>query len=106
MPPAKNKTLQRTERDTQIVLMVYHYDGIVSFLIRKRFWGQNRARSPFFDRLSRLIKTGYLRTTPLPPIKGTGPGFGWITLGPTSHPLLKEYLGLTPADLKRLRHSY
>src|SRR5215210_7447060 len=106
MPTASTRALQLTSRDVQMILMIYHYDGIISSLIRKRFWRQNTARSPLYDRVSRLIKKGYLRSTPLPPIKSPGNGFDWITLGPASHPLLKEYLGLTPADIRRLRHSY
>src|SRR5215212_2796050 len=105
MHTAKDRPLHRTDRDTQIILMVYHYDGLVSFLIRKRFWSQNTARSPLYDRLGRLVQHGYLRTTPLPPAKGRGSGFDWITLGPSSHPILKTCLGLTTADIRQLRHS-
>lgn len=86
--------------------MVYHYDGLVSSQIRKRFWPGFGARSACFDRLSRLVDAGYLRSVRLPASQGLGSGPSFVTIGERSHPLLKEQLGLTHSDLKRVRHSY
>src|SRR5207249_428314 len=86
--------------------MVYHYDGLVNKQIKRRFWPGFAARSPFYKRLGRLISAGYLRAVRLPPANGLGSGPSLITLGPGSHPMLKEQLGLTSSDIKRLRHSF
>src|ERR1051325_8235559 len=106
MSETANSAIQLTPRNIEIILMVYDYDGIPSFLIRKRFWPSFGARSYCFDRLSKLVKAGYLTAKPLPSltVKGTGPDL--LTIGPASHPILHRELGLTHADLRRLRHSF
>src|SRR5215204_5562565 len=106
MSDTANYAIQLTPRNIQIILMVYEYDGIPNFLIRKRFWPSFGARSYCFERLLKLVRAGYLRTKPLPSLTGKGTGPSLLTIGPASHPLLKRELGLTTADLRRLRHSF
>lgn len=89
-----------------MILMVYHYDGLVSWQIRRRFWPSFGARSAFFHRLSRLVDAGYLRRKRLESPTGKGSGPSLITIGKASHPILVAQLGLSSSDLKRLRHSF
>lgn len=106
MKHTDQSSLQLTQRDQQIILMVYHYDGLLSYQIRRRFWPSFGARSSSFDRLSRLVDAGYLRRKGLESPTGKGSGPSLITIGKASHPILVQLLGLTSADLKRLRHSF
>jgi hypothetical protein len=102
---APRTTIQLTPRDLQIILSVYRYDGMFSYQIRRRFWGQNGHPKTFLDRLSQLISAGFLRARPMDSATGRGTGQRLITLGRAAHPLLVELEGLTPAEIKRLRHS-
>src|SRR6266496_6001411 len=84
-----------TPRDLEVILAVYFYDGMLSYQIKRRFWPGFGARSSFYDRLSRLVKAGYLRSLRLSSATGWGSGPTLVTLGSKSHPILKEQLGLT-----------
>jgi Replication-relaxation len=106
MSETANSAIQLTPRNIQIILMVYEYDGIPSFLIRKRFWPSFGARSYCFDRLLKLVRAGYLRAKPLPSLTGKGTGPRLLTIGPASHPILQRELALTSSELRRLRHSF
>src|SRR4051812_38302530 len=96
--------LHVTPRDVQILVMVYRYDGLVNSQIKRRFWPNFGARSPYYNRLSRLINAGYLRSVRLPSVSAAGSGPSWITLGSRAYPVLAERLGLQSADFKQLRH--
>src|SRR5437773_8822247 len=98
---AHRPSIHLTPRDIQIILMVYHYDGLVSSIIKRRFWGHFGSPRPFYRRLAQLIDAGYLRAVQLPPAAGIGTGPRWITLGAASHPLLIETLGLTHTEILR-----
>lgn len=95
-----------TPRDISIILMVYHYDGLINSSIRRRFWPGFGRSSAFFERLSRLVDADYLRRKRLESPTGKGSGPSLITIGRRSHPILIEHLGLTTADLRRLRHAF
>ena len=86
--------------------MVHAYDGLLSYQIRRRFWPRSGARSAFFARLSRLVAAGFLRRKRLESPTGKGSGPSLITLGREAHPILKAQLGLTGADIRRLRHAF
>jgi hypothetical protein len=98
--------IQLTPRDKKIILMIYSYDGLVSYQIRRRYWPSFGSRSAFFDRLSRLVAAGFLRRKRLESPTGKGSGPSLITLGRQAHPILIEQLGLTSTDIRRLRHSF
>jgi hypothetical protein len=102
--PAPSKAIQLTQRDIDILLMIYYYDGLVVSQIRRRFWPSFGARSPMYERLGRLVAADYIRSSRLPALTRSGSGPTFYTLGPASYPLLKELLGLTHSDIKRLRH--
>src|SRR4029079_16150415 len=91
-----------TPRDLQIILAIYFYDGLVNKQIQRRFWGKFAAPRPSYRRLAQLIKAGFLRAARLPPATPAGSGPTLLTIGPASHPILKEALGLATADLRRL----
>src|SRR5215203_5038985 len=80
--------LYLTPRDIEILLMVYRYDGLVNTQIQRRFWPGIGSRSPYYQRLSRLINAGFLRSIRLPSITGSGSGPSLITLGPRAYPIL------------------
>src|SRR5919197_1339948 len=102
--PADCRRLHLTPRDIEIILMTYRYDGLVVSQIRRRFWPSFGARSPMYERLARLVAADYIRSIRLPALTRLGSGPTFYTLGPASYPLLKELLGLTHSDIKRLRH--
>lgn len=106
MNTAARLNLRLTPRDLEILVMVYRYDGCVNSHIRRRFWPSFGARSPYYQRLSRLINAGYLRAVRLPSVKEAGSGPSWLTIGRGSHPVLRAALALGQKDLRRLRHSY
>src|SRR5205823_6169378 len=76
-----------TPRDLQVILLVYFYDGMLSYQIRRRFWPKFGARSSFYTRLSKLVRAGYLRSLRLSSATGWGSGPSLITIGPKSHPI-------------------
>ena len=102
---ALTNSIQLTPRDIQIILAVYNYDGLFSYQVRRRFWGQNGHQKSYNGRLAQLIKSGYLRARPMDSATGRGSGQRLITIGPASHPILSELEGLSRADIARLRHS-
>src|SRR5215213_3422154 len=99
------KTLNITPRDIEIILAVFYYDGLFSYQIRNRFWGQNSHPSTYYERLADLIKADYLRARPMTSATGRGSGHRLITIGRASHSLLRERRGLDDLGIKRLRHS-
>ena len=70
-----------TARDLEILAMIFHYDGLVVDLVRRRFWPSPGARSACYDRLARLIADGYLQATRLPSLTGVGSGRTFLTIG-------------------------
>lgn len=97
--------LRLTPRDIEILRAVYRYDGLFSVQIRRRFWSQNGHQRTYLERLAALIAAGYLRAVPLPSDTGRGSGQRLIVLGRASHPLLTELEGLTPHDIRQIRHA-
>src|SRR5438034_2561579 len=102
--PASSAPIHLTLRDIEIILMIYHYDGLVISQIKRRFWPSFGARSPMYERLARLVAADYIRSARLPAVAGSGSGPSFYTLGAASYPLLRQLLGLTHADIKHLRH--
>src|SRR3954447_21220836 len=98
-------TINLTLRDIEIILAVFDYDGLFSYQIRNRFWGQNSHPSTYYERLADLVKSDYLRAKPMNSSTGRGSGYRLITIGRASHPLLRERRGLDERGIKRLRHS-
>jgi hypothetical protein len=99
------KTIRLTPRDIEIILAVFNYDSLFSYQIRRRFWGQNSHPRTFLERLAQLIKADYLRARPMDSTTGRGSGQRLITIGQASHALLRDRLGLSETEIKRLRHS-
>src|SRR5437879_3191585 len=98
-------SLSITPRDVQILLFIYHYNGVIIDHIRRRFWGAG-SRTPCYDRIARLTKAHYLRQRRLPPQAQQGTGKAWITVGAAALPLLTEHLGLSSTERRRIRHSF
>src|SRR5215212_11992502 len=102
---APQRTLRLTPRDIDIILEVFDYDGLFSYQIRNRFWGQNGHPSTYYERLADLVKADYLRARPMTSATGRGSGHRLITIGRASHALLRDRRGLDDPGIKRLRHS-
>lgn len=102
---AHMNTLQITSRDVEIIRTVYRYDGMFSFQIRRRFWGQNGHPRTYLDRLAELLVAGYLRAVPVPSGTRGGSGQRLIVIGRAAHALLAELEGLTHSEITRLRHA-
>jgi hypothetical protein len=86
-----------TQRDLQIIAMVYEYEGCAVEHIRKAFFHGSRNRSiPCYRRLSYLVKKGYLRSLLLPALNKH-----FLTPGARSRSIL-SYL-LKGAEVKRIR---
>lgn len=90
-----------TERDLQILAMVYLYDGVVVEQLRRRFWGRFGARSACFSRVAKLLQAAYLKGVRLPPASWCGSGKLFVTIGPAARPVLGQLLELTRAELER-----
>src|SRR5215212_538061 len=102
---AQIRVVQLTLRDVQIILAVFNYDGLFGYQIRRRFWGQNGHPRTFLERLAQLISSEYLRARPMDSATGRGSGQRLITIGHASHALLRDRVGLSEKDIRRLRHS-
>lgn len=90
-----------TDRDLSILRMAYEYDGVSIENVRTRFFPSPGARTPCYRRLAYLVEHGFLTSTRLPSLNGTGSGKAFLTIGPTSRPILAQMLGLSRSDLSR-----
>lgn len=98
-----NPALSLTQRKLHILLMVYEYGGVTLDHIRRRFWPNSRSHSPCSERISGLVKVGYLESRRLPALNGVGSGKAFLTLGPKGRPILAQVLGLSSSELGRIR---
>ena len=94
---------QLTDRDVDILLMAYEYSGVSLDLIRRRFWPLSKSHTPCSERVSTLVKLGYLQGKRLPSIAGIGSGKAFLTIGPKSRPILAKVVGVTKTHLMRAR---
>lgn len=92
-----------TERDLGILLMVHSYWGCALEHVRRRFFPKKGARSACYERVSRLVKAGYITTTRLPSLSGQGSGKSFLVIGPRSRPVVARSLGLSRRELGRMR---
>src|SRR5918999_2826446 len=86
-----------TERDANIISMVYEYEGCAVEHIRKAFFQGSKNRSiPCYRRLSYLIKEGYLRSLLLPALHKH-----FLTPGAKARSVLSSLL--KGSEMKRIR---
>ena len=90
-----------TQRDLNILVMAYEYDGVTIQHIRRRFFPNSRSHTSCSERVSRLVQAGYLRSHRLPPVSGVGSGPLFFTLDRGGRPLVAKALGLSEAELAR-----
>ena len=91
------------ERDISILLMVHQYGGVTCEHIGKRFWPNARSHTPCSEKVSALIKAGYLESRRLPALSGIGSGKAFLTPGPKARPVLAKVLSLSRTELGRIR---
>jgi hypothetical protein len=80
------------QRDIQIILMTYSYNGVTIETIKKRFWPTATSKATYYQRIHALITSGYLKA-----FKTTNPHSGWygvlwIVHGPRSRADIAEAL--------------
>src|SRR5918998_2209794 len=86
-----------TQRDVNIIAMVYEYEGCAVEHIRKVFFQGSKNRSiPCYRRLSYLIKEGYLRSLLLPALHKH-----FLTPGAKARSVLSSLL--KGSEMKRIR---
>jgi Replication-relaxation len=86
-----------TQRDLQIIAMVYEYEGCAVEHIRKLFFQGSNIRSiPCYRRLSYLVKQGYLRSLLLPALNKH-----FLTPGARARSVLSYVL--EGSEMKRIR---
>jgi hypothetical protein len=105
MAPPSPQELILTDRDVQILLAVYLYDGLTVAQIRRRFWAPPGGRSASFARVGRLAAAGYLRAVRLPPTSWCGSGQLFVTAGPAARAVLGPLLEFSPAELTRVSRA-
>jgi hypothetical protein len=82
------------ERDIQIILMAYRYNGMIIETIKKRFWSTATSKATYYQRIHALINAGYLKA-----IKTTNPyggyyGVLWLVHGPRARAVIADALRL------------
>lgn len=93
------------QRDVDVMVMVYVFDGVTVDQVRSRFWPTDGARSACYDRVARLTRSQYLTNVRLPSLTGQGSGKAFLTIGPRAYPLLAERLELSRAELNHVKQS-
>ncbi len=94
---------QLTEKDIDILLMAYEYGGVSLDLIRRRFWPLSKSHTPCSERVSVLVKAGYLESKRLPSLNGVGSGKAFVTISSKAKPLLAQTLSVSRRELGRSR---
>lgn len=92
-----------TERDVQILMMVYAYGGVTTEQVRLRFWPGSDRGMPCYRRIKQLLNAGRLQAQRLPSESGVGSGRLFLSPGPKSWPVLSQRLGLGRSELARSR---
>ena len=92
MSTSARQDLHLQERDIQIILMAYSYNGVTIETIKKRFWPTATSKATYYHRIHVLINAGYLNA-----LKTTNPHTGysgvlWIVHGPRSRATIAEAL--------------
>lgn len=96
----KTKGINLTDRDREVILMVYNYDSCGYAHVYKRlFSGITYAK--FYERMRELIDNGYIVAHRLPAISGIGAGKNLLNVGRKGFYELHDLLG--PGKLRRPR---
>jgi hypothetical protein len=90
--------LNLTKRDIEIIIMVYSYNGVLVSHLRRKFWPDVSSRTSYYRRINKLIEAGYLQVNNHIPLSTNEKLF--LTIGPSSRPLLSEWLGVSPTQLE------
>jgi len=87
-----------TQRDIEIILMVYFYDGVLISHLRRKFWPNVLSHTSYYRRIKKLIEAGYLKGSSSEPF--TKADRIWLTVGPSARPLLSQWLGVSGHQLQ------
>ena len=55
MTVAASKGLLLQERDVELILLVYRYNGTTIELLKRRFWPTAKSKSTYYHRIQELI---------------------------------------------------
>jgi Replication-relaxation len=87
---AEAETLVLTERDLQLLDLVYELRGCTSRQLHARFWGEARPVAACYRRLAKLVDGGYLASRRLPSKTGVGSGKRFLALGPAGRRVISS----------------
>ena len=93
--------VQLTERDYQLLVMVFAYRGLTIAVLRRRFFPTPGARSACYARVQRLVVGQYLTAHRLPSTSGVGSGKTFLILGPRGRSVIAKRLGCSRGELGR-----
>jgi Replication-relaxation len=91
-----------TQRDLQIIAMVYDYEGCGVDHLRAKFFSP-QSHTPCYRRIAQLTNQGYLQGSRIPAPTGLGKAF--ITLGANALPVLRFLLKASSLRRSRLHAS-
>ncbi len=92
-----------TDRDVQILMMIYSFGGCTAEHVQRRFFPTKGGRSACYARIAKLIQADYITTIRLPSLHGVGSGKSFLTPGPKGRAVLAEILRLSRTELARVR---
>lgn len=95
-----------TDRDRDLLALVYEYGGVLAGHLRRRFFATPGGTSACYRRIALLVVHDYLTAVRLPSTAGQGSGPNFLTIGPAARPLLATMLGVPRAELGRVDHSF
>src|SRR3712207_1360749 len=94
------KGLLLQEREVELILLVYKYNGVTIDLIQRRFWPQAKSKSTYYLRIQSLIKHGYLKSNRVSNPHSGYFGVLWLTIGPRSKELIADALAIPLEQVK------
>lgn len=92
-----------TDRDVQILMMIFHYGGCTADHIQRRFFRTKGGRSACYARIAKLVEAEYITSVRLPSLNGIGSGKAFLGLGPKGRLVIGDLLGLSRTELARVR---
>lgn len=101
MTVAASKELLLQERDIELILLVYRYNGTTIELLKRRFWPQAKAKSTYYRRIQELITHQYLKSHRAANPHNGYYGVLWLTIGPRALELVADALNMPIEQVKQ-----
>src|SRR6266851_9839597 len=98
--PTAVKAIYPQERDLQIIVAVYKYNGLTIDLLKRRFWPKATSKSTYYLRLKNLIAAGYLNSFRVSNPLNNYNGVLWLSHGYKALPELAVILDKPIRELR------